>query len=257
MSDLVNNENSMSESINELAGALSKAQSVMESALKDATNPFFKSKYADLSSVWNACKKPLTDNGLCIVQQLGGDVDQVTMTTILMHSSGQWIKSTAKAIPAKKDAQSIGSTATYLRRYGLSALVGICTEDDDGNAGSSNPHVFTRAANLHENKPEFVPLTDYQKEIQDWRAHVIKIFQQESSPFYKNNNKATAYILEKTGKALKDLNAVELEELLATFQKQFFDDYDAIHEPSEEPDQLEILEKNKSEVLKRIKGEMK
>lgn len=250
MNDLVNNENSMSESINELATALSKAQSVMESALKDATNPFFKSKYADLSSVWNACKKPLTDNGLCIVQQLGGDVDQVTMTTILMHSSGQWIKSTAKAIPAKKDAQSIGSTATYLRRYGLSALVGICTEDDDGNAGSYS-------SNRSQTVQPTPMLTDDQKEIQDWRAHVIKIFQQESSPFYKNNNKATAYILEKTGKALKDLNAVELEELLFTFQKEFFDDHDAIHEPSEEPDQLKILEKNKSEVLKRIKGEMK
>lgn len=118
-----------------------------------------------------------------------------------------------------------------------------------------------QADNDHVAQPEPIQLTDDQKEIQDWRAHVIKIFQQESSPFYKNNNKATAYILEKTGKALKDLNAVELEELLFIFQKEFFDDHDAIHEPSKEPskepEQLEILEKNKSEVLKRIKGEMK
>lgn len=251
----ITNEKTMSDSINELAAALSKAQSVMESALKDATNPFFKSKYADLSSVWNACKKPLTDNGLCIVQQLGGDVDQVTMTTILMHSSGQWIKSTAKAIPAKKDAQSIGSTATYLRRYGLSALVGICTEDDDGNAASHAP-----------NRSQAVQpppmLTDDQKEVQDWRAHVIKTFQMDNSPFHKNNQSATKYIADKTGKTLKELNAVELEDLLMTFQKEFFDDHDAIHEPSADGDkvsptdetQLDLLKKN---IVKQAKGEMK
>jgi len=231
---------------NKLLPALFKAKQEFTAVSKSADNPFFKSKYADLSSVWNACKKPLTDNGLCIVQQLGGDVDQVTMTTILMHSSGQWIKSTAKAIPAKKDAQSIGSTATYLRRYGLSALVGICTEDDDGNAASHAP-----SRSQYVQSPPMI--TDDQKEIQDWRAHVVRTFQQESSPFYKNNQKATAYILEKTGKALKDLNAVELEDLLFTFKKEFFDDHDAIHEPSEEPEQLEIIEKNKKDILKQIK----
>ena len=82
-----------SEQINELAGALAKAQGTIKSAVKDAENPHFRSKYADLASVWDACRKALTDNGLSVIQAPRGVVTEMGWTveveTRLMHSSGQ------------------------------------------------------------------------------------------------------------------------------------------------------------------------
>ena len=123
-----------SETIGKLAEALSKAQGAMKPAIKDSDNPYFKSKYADLSSVWEAIREPLAVNGLSISQLLEsgvGNGDSITLTTILMHSSGEWISSSVTAKPAKSDAQSIGSLTSYLRRYSLSAIVGGYADDDD------------------------------------------------------------------------------------------------------------------------------
>ena len=125
-----------SENINELATALAKAQAKIEGATKDKNNPAFKSKYADLSSVWDACRQSLTDNGLSVVQVAEGDGTQATIVTRLMHASGQWIEGTLIVRPAKTDAQGIGSAITYARRYALASMVGVCPEDDDGNAAS-------------------------------------------------------------------------------------------------------------------------
>ena len=129
-----------SEQINELATALAKAQGAMEGALKDSSNPFFKSKYADLASVWSACRKALTDNGLSVVQLTSNSfdiIDAIQVTTQLCHSSGQWISASLTMKPVKTDPQSVGSLLTYMRRYGLSAMVGIAPkDDDDGNAAS-------------------------------------------------------------------------------------------------------------------------
>lgn len=128
-----------SESIAALSAALAKAQGVMEGATKDSSNPFFKSKYADLSSVWDACRKPLTDNGLSVVQTadfMPEHPDMVCVETILCHSTGEWIKGRLAVKPAKPDPQSVGSCITYLRRYSLQSMVGIAPEDDDGNAAS-------------------------------------------------------------------------------------------------------------------------
>jgi hypothetical protein len=106
----------------------------MKPADKSAVNPFFKSKYADLGSVWESCRKALSDNGLAVLQGVRSTVDSVEVETTLVHASGQWF-SESLALPSKRDAQSIGSAATYARRYGLSALVGVVAdEDDDGNA---------------------------------------------------------------------------------------------------------------------------
>lgn len=127
-----------SDNINELALALSKAQSQMKGATKDSSNPFFKSKYADLSSVWDACRDPLSKNGLCIIQTISVDVNTGTvLVTTLAHSSGQWIDSQYPIIPIKPDPQSMGSAVTYARRYALMAIVGIAPEDDDGNNASA------------------------------------------------------------------------------------------------------------------------
>lgn len=126
-----------SEQINELATALSKAQAEIQPALKDSVNPFFKSKYADLASVWSACKDPLTKNGLSVLQMMDYKEGQLVLLTTLAHASGQWVRSCLPVLSAKQDAQSIGSAITYMRRYSLAALVGVTTdEDDDGNAAT-------------------------------------------------------------------------------------------------------------------------
>lgn len=121
-----------SQDISQLLEALSKAQAIMEGAMKDSSNPFFKAKYADLSSVWEACRDPLTKNGLSVTQVMQHIDSQSFLVSILGHSSGQWIKSMIPVNPAKPDIQALGSAITYCRRYALAALVGVCPEDDDG-----------------------------------------------------------------------------------------------------------------------------
>jgi len=120
--------------IAELAAALCKAQAQMEGAKKDATNPHFKNKYADLAAVWAAIREPLTSNGLAVVQLLRDVQNGIEVETILLHTSGQQIGSVLAMPASKNDAQGYGSAATYARRYALMALVGVAPEDDDGNA---------------------------------------------------------------------------------------------------------------------------
>lgn len=125
-----------SEQINELAAALSKAQGEMKGAVKDATNPFFKSKYADLASVWEAFRGPFSKNGLSLVQSPRFQDSLVFVESLLLHTSGQWISGEVSAQPKDHSPQAVGSTITYLRRYAAQSIAGVCPEDDDANAGS-------------------------------------------------------------------------------------------------------------------------
>lgn len=128
-----------SENINELAAALCKAQGEMTPAIKDSKNPFFKSSYADLSSIWSCCKEPLSKNGLAVMQTMDFKDNQNVLITTLAHASGQWVRSCLPILNEKNNAQGMGSAITYMRRYALSAIVGvICDEDDDGQ-GASKP----------------------------------------------------------------------------------------------------------------------
>ena len=127
----------MSMTIGKLALALSKAQSTMSGAAKGAENPFFKSKYADLASVWDAARDHLAKNELSVIQLVEGDVTNMEIVTMLCHSSGEWIRGTLKLKPTKADPQGFGSACTYGRRYGLAAIVGLAQVDDDGNAASA------------------------------------------------------------------------------------------------------------------------
>lgn len=135
--------------LDKLATALAVAQRVIATARKDSQNPFFRSSYADLASVWEACREPLTVNGLSIAQFPGfiaGSPPVATVTTVLLHTSGQWMAETAGApMPdqTRKDgsveranAQGVGSAITYLRRYALAAVASVSPADDDGNAAS-------------------------------------------------------------------------------------------------------------------------
>ena len=131
-----------SESIAKLATALSIVQGKLTYAKKDSANPFFKSKYADLESVWDACRDLLSANGLAVVQ-LPGEFFEGTMalTTIITHSSGEWISQQMSLPVTKPDAQGAGSALTYMRRYALAAVVGVVQADDDGNAASAPKQV--------------------------------------------------------------------------------------------------------------------
>ena len=126
-----------SEQINELSTALSKAQGLIEGAKKDAANPFFKSKYADLASVWDACRAALAVNGLAVIQSPSAIGTSVSVDTLLAHASGQWIAGTVSVTAREDTPQAIGSAVTYLRRYALQSFVGVAPEDDDGNLASA------------------------------------------------------------------------------------------------------------------------
>ena len=133
-----------SEQINELAAALSKAQASITGALKDSANPFFKSKYADLASCWDACRKQLTDNGLSVIQTTDIVLDTVVVRTTLAHSSGQWV-SGILPVKAKDDGpQAQGSGITYARRYALAAIVGLAQIDDDAEAAQGRTGINPR-----------------------------------------------------------------------------------------------------------------
>jgi hypothetical protein len=151
-----------SEQINELAAALAEAQAEMGGAIKDSANPFFKSKYADLSAVWDACRGPLTKHGLSVAQfpmtEYSGTPEVVdvatrngetrmvvrvptvvSVTTRLLHKSGQFIDGTVSTMLPTGDPQAVGSAITYLRRYALQSVAGVAPEDDDGQAASHPP----------------------------------------------------------------------------------------------------------------------
>lgn len=132
-----------SENIAELAAALSKAQASITGALKDSANPFFKSKYADLASCWDACRKQLTDNGLSVIQTTDIVADTVVVRTTLAHSSGQWVSGILPVKGKDDGPQAQGSGITYARRYALAAIVGLAQIDDDAEAaqGRSGPAV--------------------------------------------------------------------------------------------------------------------
>jgi hypothetical protein len=139
-----------SASVAKLAGALSKAQGKIAAAAKDRANPFFNSRYADLANVWDACREPLSENGLAVVQLThspariapGMYETRAIVETILTHESGEWISGTI-SLPVlgpelkgggrgEVNAQSYGSAYTYARRYALAAMVGVYQDDDDG-----------------------------------------------------------------------------------------------------------------------------
>lgn len=130
-----------SESIKNIAAALLAAQTKMGGASKGASNPFFKSKYADYGSVLEACKEPLNEAGVVILQPHFTDATGTFVVTQLIHAaSGEWVSSQTQVIAAKQnDPQAFGGALTYSRRYGLQSLLSLPTEDDDGESAMARP----------------------------------------------------------------------------------------------------------------------
>lgn len=121
-----------------IAAALAKAQAEMGKAIKESTNPAFRSKYADLGNVMDACLPALNRHNIAVIQPIVSDVDGRFVKTILIHESGETLECAVPLIVGKNDMQGLGSAITYGRRYGLMSMAGIAPEDDDGNAAAKN-----------------------------------------------------------------------------------------------------------------------
>lgn len=128
-----------------IAAAFIKAKLAFSPALKDRTNPAYKSKYADLGACLEAVDDALLANGIALYQETSLDDSGVTVETVLLHESGESLRSGKLHVPAsKQDPQGYGSALTYARRYSLMAACGIAPEDDDGNAATNKPAMPAR-----------------------------------------------------------------------------------------------------------------
>jgi len=185
-----------SEQINELAGALSKAQGEMPAAKFNSTNPFLKNKYADLGAVIEASRPVLVKHGLSVSQLVIGNGEHIGVETILLHSSGQWISSVV-TLPAgdekgKSMAQVAGSIVSYLRRYALSAILGIyADEDSDGNQPKT----------AQKSKPE--PVTEYEDDLL-YPVHLLKVTNSKGVPYTELDNATLSNMQIGIHKALKN-----------------------------------------------------
>jgi len=126
-----------SEQIDQIAKALSAAQKSIKGAKKDSNNPHYKSRYADLASVWDACRDALTAQGLAVVQSAGSVDGQLRVSTMLVHTSGQWFADDLLVPVRDAGPQAVGSAITYGRRYSLAAFVGVAPEDDDAESAEA------------------------------------------------------------------------------------------------------------------------
>jgi hypothetical protein len=161
-----------SDTIEKIAPALHKAQGQIKAALKDSTNPHFRSKYADLSSVIEAVKPALQSNGITFLQGVHDAVDGVAVETMLLHTSGEWISSVMRIPAVKQDAQGYGSAITYGRRYGLQSMCGVPAEDDDGNAATaSTTSRITPVAGSLQNLAK-----DEQEQAKDIAATIVELW---------------------------------------------------------------------------------
>lgn len=186
-----------SESIKELASALAKAQSEIEKAEKDKTNPHFRSKYADLGNVVDAIKPAIASHGLSFVQVSHDSDNCAKVETVILHQSGEWLSCGTVSVPVSKaDAQGFGSALTYARRYSLAAAFGVAPDDDDGNAAAKNPP----------KKPQEPSVAELQAMMQG--AGSIEDLQAAFAPAWKKY-KGTAH--ETAIKAVYDKRKHELE----------------------------------------------
>ncbi len=144
-----------SESILKITPAFLKAQKNIESVIKDQTNPYFKSKYADLTGVIDACKDKLNAEDIAVLQPIDG----MSVETVLVHTSGEWFSSLTPIVCKEaNNPQALGSAITYAKRYGLQSMVLLPAEDDDANKASTpvinaSPRATSPATDARKSKP--------------------------------------------------------------------------------------------------------
>ena len=167
----------------QIIAALLKAQKEMQNAKKGANNPFFKSKYADLNSVREACMPLLNENGILVLQPMVTVDGSEYIKTILFHESGETIESFTKILcKSQNDPQAYGSGVTYARRYGLQSLIAIGADDDDGNSASKEPARKTMQSDLSDAVKEMGAVTTEAERLAVWNKYPM--FQAKGSEFY-------------------------------------------------------------------------
>ncbi len=187
-----------SDSISKIAVALVQAQSKMSNAIKDSKNPFFKSKYADLNAVREACLPALNESKISVLQLIVNKENKNYVETILLHESGEWISSETEIKNSKpNDPQAEGSGITYARRYGLQSIVCLGAEDDDGNLASNHKEQV---------KPETKP--EYKKPIPETKQET-----KEQKPETKPEKKVINWI---TADGKKTVAEDKLQNMVAT-----------------------------------------
>ena len=152
-----------SESITDLMPSFLAAKRAFKPAVKDSTNPHFKSKFVSLTGVLDAVEGALMDNDLLLSQQMDVIDGKNVVVSRLLHKSGQWLSSVYQLTPVKADPQAEGSALTYARRYAAMALLGIAPEDDDGNAATA---AATRRHEAPQNAQVQPPTAD------DWASQI-------------------------------------------------------------------------------------
>lgn len=152
-----------SDAFNELASALAKAQGEMRPAVFDKINPHFKSPYASLASCWESVRAPLSKNGLSLTQIVEARDNTLFLVTTLMHTSGQWVDSEWPL--SGGTVQQQGSSLSYLRRYSLSAILGIVSDEDDDGEHASHPPKPTMAKRKEPKAPHKGEPGDYVPEV--------------------------------------------------------------------------------------------
>jgi hypothetical protein len=205
-----------SESIGKLALALSKAQAKITGALMDSSNPFFKSKYADLASVMDAIRIPFAENELAVTQLIEEKEGKHYLITMLMHSSGEYVTSTYPLIIKDlNNPQSIGSVVTYARRYNLAAVSGVAQVDDDGEAANNRIHEQKQINKPVEKKPlpNYAPTNPNVISIEKLKTLGALIAKSKLS-----NEEVANMIKLRFNKTSKDLLPSEYEEVLATVE---------------------------------------
>ena len=188
-----------SESISELAKAFAKTQQELKQPLKDAKNPYFRSTYVPLENVAESITEAATKNGLSFSQEPSFDDGMVTVTTLVMHSSGEWIEyAPLKMKPVKNDPQAFGSAITYAKRYALSAIFGITSDkDDDGNEATQPQKAQRQQRTATQNK-------------QCISADKVKQFESDVQALIKATGKNDGSIM---GALLKHVNATMIKNI--------------------------------------------
>lgn len=158
----------------DLLAALAAAKAEMPDPKKNAANPHFKNKFADLGQVMDCIETPLANHGLIVTQTLADPAPGVLVTTLWHVESGQHLTSSLPLLPVKSDPQAQGSAITYARRYALKAMFGMVDVDDDGNAASARP-VSKPAATKTYLADELVAMIDAAPDLAALDALVPKI----------------------------------------------------------------------------------
>ncbi len=191
-----------------LAKALVGFQADMENVTKDATNPFYKSRYATLEAILTAAKPHLKKHGLAVVQMPDGE----GLTTCIVHESGQSIQANAKLVLKDQTPQGQGSAITYMRRYALSAALGIATEDDDDGNEASKPPQSRQAAPQRAQAPK--PTKDPAVELKAQKDRVLSLLKLHKVPC-ATKNECSASVFTLTGLHLEDKNLEAIAETLS------------------------------------------